>query len=232
MKEMRNAVFSANEQVTDVVVGFNGRPGEIPPSENRAPGSWCLVPRSRSDAMRESLRVQLESHRAADASEARSQFQILEFLNLASEPFSRATLPGHITGSAIVVHPDGQEVLLVKHRKLNRWLQPGGHVHEHDESVLVTAVRETAEETGHVACVALLHDRILHVDVHEIPARPEEAAHMHYDIRYLLSAKRDTPRITEDEVVEAEWFKEAELERLNLDASLQSAIASARRHRR
>jgi len=183
-----------------------------------------------SAALRNSLRVQLESHLPGDPAEARSHGRILDFLCLPLDPFSRTTQSGHITGSAIVLNADGPEFLLVRHRKLNRWLQPGGHVHEHDESILATAVRETAEETGHADCITLLHDRILHVDVHEIPARPEHPAHLHYDIRYLLTTTRDAPRIAEIEVIEAEWFNEAALERLDLDASLKSAIASAKKH--
>jgi hypothetical protein len=41
--------------------------------------------------------------------------------------FERTCRPGHITGSAWVLSPDRQKVLLVHHAKLDRWLQPGGH---------------------------------------------------------------------------------------------------------
>ncbi len=198
--------------------------------ENGEAGSRSLIHAARSDAMRNSLRVQLEAHLAMDAAETASHGKILEFLRLPLDPFSRTTQRGHITGSAIVLQPDGPEFLLVKHRKLNRWLQPGGHVHEFDESVLATAIRETEEETGHSASLTSLRDRILHVDVHEIPARPGEPAHLHYDIRYLLTATRGVPRIAEGEVDEAEWFTEEALKKLDLDASLLSAIASATRH--
>ncbi|MBC7791460.1 MAG: NUDIX domain-containing protein, partial [Anaerolineae bacterium] len=181
-------------------------------------------------AMREALTAELDSHVPADRVEADALRSIREFLRAEPQPFSRKTLSGHITGSAIVVHVDGPEILLVRHRKLNRWLQPGGHVHEHDASVLATAIRETQEETGHAAGITPWLDRILHVDVHEIPVRPGEPAHLHYDIRYLLAAARNSPRIPEEEIMQAEWFRELALDALDLDASLKSAIASAMKH--
>ena len=197
-------------------------------SEKRDAGAWSLVPAPSTQAIRLSLLAQLKSHLPADAAEARSLREILEFLRVCPKPFSRATLSGHVTGSAIVVHPVGPEFLLVKHRKLDRWLQPGGHVQEQDESVLATAMRETAEETGHAARLAPWCNRILHVDVHKIPARLEEPEHLHYDIRYLLTAARDAPHIAEEEVLEAKWLAGAGLDNLDLDASVMSAIAAAR----
>jgi len=193
-------------------------------------GSPSLIHTARSDAMRSSLRVRLESHQPMDEAETRSHCRILDFLRLPLNHFSRTTQSGHITGSAIVMDQHEPEFLLIKHRKLNRWLQPGGHVHEQDESVLATAIRETNEETGHAACLTSLRDGILHVDVHEISARPEEPAHLHYDIRYLLIAARGVSRIAEDEVLEAEWFTKEGLGKLDLDASLRSAISSASNH--
>ena len=49
------------------------------------------------------------------------------------------------TASGLVVN-EGR-VLLVRHRKLDRWLQPGGHV-EPRETPDEAAVREVREETG------------------------------------------------------------------------------------
>ena len=66
------------------------------------------------------------------------------------DPFARDNPDGHVTGSAVVARPDGSAFLLVLHRKLGRWLQPGGHTEESDASVFGTALREAREETGHV----------------------------------------------------------------------------------
>lgn len=209
---------------------YSRLPGGFSALEKGGPGLRSVSHAAWSVAMRNSLRAQLESHLPGDSAEARSHGRILDFLCLPMDPFSRTTQSGHITGSAIVLNADGPEFLLVRHRKLNRWLQPGGHVHEQDESVLATAIRETEEETGHAVCLTSWRDRILHVDVHEIPARPGEPTHLHYDIRYLLTASRGVPRIAEDEVLDAKWFTREALEKLDLDASLKSAIASATHH--
>src|SRR3989442_11402042 len=69
----------------------------------------------------------LAGHRPADAREAADLRQIVEFVARHPDPFDRRIREGHLTGSAIVVSTDGGRVLLLRHRKLQRWLQPGGH---------------------------------------------------------------------------------------------------------
>ncbi len=50
-----------------------------------------------------------------------------------------------ITASCVVVR--GKKALLIKHKKLGKWLYPGGHVND-GETPVEAALRETAEETG------------------------------------------------------------------------------------
>lgn len=90
--------------------------------------------------------------------------------------------PGHITGSAWIVNHDYSKVLLTHHKKLNIWLQLGGHAdgNPHMEQV---ALREAQEESG-IAGLQLLNGQIFDVDVHHIPGK----CITHYDIRYLLCA--------------------------------------------
>jgi 8-oxo-dGTP pyrophosphatase MutT (NUDIX family) len=66
----------------------------------------------------------------------------------AREPF-RADRPGvpELAAGAVVVHEPSGEVLLIHHRKEDRWCLPKGHV-EPGESVLEGARREVVEETG------------------------------------------------------------------------------------
>jgi len=40
-----------------------------------------------------------------------------------------------------------KKILLIHHKKLGRWLQPGGHI-EKFENPVVAAIREVREETG------------------------------------------------------------------------------------
>src|SRR5450432_2068156 len=74
---------------------------------------------------------------------------ILLLFECCPEPFSRHTFtPGHITCTGLVLAPDRERILLVHHRRLNRWLLPGGHVEPDDASIADVARREVAEETG------------------------------------------------------------------------------------
>ncbi|HTS81058.1 MAG TPA: NUDIX hydrolase [Myxococcaceae bacterium] len=125
---------------------------------------------------------------------------------LLPEPLSRTQRGAHFTGSAVV--SDGRRVALVHHRKLGRWLQPGGHVESADgEDLLATALREAAEETG---CPMVPHPtapRPLDVDVHPIPSRGTEPAHLHLDVRFLVLT--DRPEALREDPAESagvRWF--------------------------
>jgi|CXWL01.1.fsa_nt_gi 8-oxo-dGTP pyrophosphatase MutT (NUDIX family) len=107
-----------------------------------------------------------------------------------AEPFSRAQATAHFTGSAVVVSPDGAQVCLVNHARLKRWLQPGGHAAGEDGGDLLrTALREAREETALEVSVHPVAPLPLDVDAHLIPARNDEPAHHHLDVRFLLVAK-------------------------------------------
>jgi len=125
---------------------------------------------------------------------------------LLPEPFSRSQPGAHFTGSAVVT--DGRRVALVHHRKLGRWLQPGGHAEPVDgEDLLATALREASEETG---CPVVPHPaapRPLDVDVHPIPSRGTEPAHLHLDVRFLVLTDRpEALREDPEESRAVQWF--------------------------
>ena len=134
-----------------------------------------------------SLLAQLEQHQTTYAEEAAFRQQVIDFLHRNDAFWQRTTLEGHITGSAWVLSPDRGSALLIHHKKLNRWMQPGGHVDETDETVAHTALRELREETG-MKDARLLRPYLFDVDVHEIPARGHEPTHLHLDLRYLFQA--------------------------------------------
>lgn len=113
----------------------------------------------------------------------------LRLLDRHAKPWQRSVPEGHLTASAWVVDRSGRYAAMIHHRKLNRWLQPGGHIDDTDQSWRTAAQRELAEETGLTAFLA--HDsdnQLFDVDVHAIPARPDEPAHFHYDLRFLFVA--------------------------------------------
>ena len=102
--------------------------------------------------------------------------RILDLLEGEPRCFERDCFPGHITASAWIVSRESRKVLLTHHRKLDRWLQLGGHT-DGDSDVLASALREAREESGIAELVPIPsggEPRILDVDVHEIPARPTE----------------------------------------------------------
>jgi 8-oxo-dGTP pyrophosphatase MutT (NUDIX family) len=129
---------------------------------------------------------------------------------------SRSTFPGHITTSAFILDEAGRRILLIHHRSLARWLQPGGH-YEAPESLESSALREGFEETG-VEGLALdpWHQASgipIDIDSHLIPARPRkgEPEHWHHDIRYIVRAEEGSVSPDLSEVHGAEWCDVAEL---------------------
>lgn len=124
----------------------------------------------------------------------------------------RKTLPGHVTGSAIVLSPDRTRILLIHHKLFDKWLQPGGHWDPEDASPRDAAVREAVEETGvHIAeQLAVAPGNLfipLDIGAHPIPARPDrqEVGHMHYDFRYAFVAADEDLQAAQREVFAAEW---------------------------
>jgi 8-oxo-dGTP pyrophosphatase MutT (NUDIX family) len=103
--------------------------------------------------------------------------------------FDRSLAEGHITASGFILNPARDHILLMHHAKLDRWLQPGGHS-DGLTAVRQTAVREVLEETG-LASVRMTSLEAFHLDIHEIPARKTEPAHLHYDVRFIFEAKME-----------------------------------------
>jgi 8-oxo-dGTP pyrophosphatase MutT (NUDIX family) len=131
---------------------------------------------------------------------------------------SRRTFPGHVTTSAFILDRAGRSILLIHHRSLGRWLQPGGH-YEPPEDLAGSALREAVEETGLHGLVIdpwhALSGLPIDIDSHRIPARPErnEPEHWHHDIRYVVRAEEgDALRPNLREVHGAEWRSLQDLE--------------------
>ncbi len=121
--------------------------------------------------------------------------RFLRFLSSSPEVFRREHAAGHFTGSAWLVSADGQRVLLTHHRKLDRWLQLGGHADGEDDLAAV-ALREAEEESG-LSGLAL-EGGIFDLDCHLIPARGDEPAHWHYDVRFVVRASDENFLVSEE----------------------------------
>lgn len=147
---------------------------------------------------------------------------MLALLDSVEGCFVRTSFPGHFTGSALVVNADGSQVLLHHHRKLDRWLQFGGHC-DGDTNLPRVAAREALEESG-IEGLILASAKPFDLDIHEIPARAEEPVHFHYDVRYVFIAPDGAKEKRSQESHELRWFSAEELVEMPIDAGLRRMI--------
>lgn len=159
----------------------------------------------------EELWVRADSPWAAH--EARSLERMRHFLASSDQVFVRSHLVGHFTGSALVCDPLLTQVALTHHRKLDKWLQFGGHA-DGDENLARVALREAEEESGlprlryldfEEALGCPHHPVPFDLDIHEIPARANEPAHLHYDVRFLVVSDTQALHLNE-ESHQLGWF--------------------------
>ena len=170
---------------------------------------------------RRQLSEALVSYQQSHPERADIAQQILDFVCSTPDCFCRSHTAGHITGSAWLLNPEGNKALLTLHRKLGRWLQPGGHA-DGCSDTLATALREAVEESG-ISGITPMQETIYDVDIHTIPARPHagESEHVHYDIRYLLRAPHEQ-YILSDESDELAWWAPEDIElHPDLDAAVR-----------
>jgi 8-oxo-dGTP pyrophosphatase MutT (NUDIX family) len=166
------------------------------------------------------VRGEVAARHPADPREAWSCQRTVAYLDWLADPLDEHADPTHVTGSAIVLDGRGR-ILLHRHKRLGRWLQPGGHL-DPDEHPAEAALRETAEETGLTAVHPSGGPRLVHVDVHEGPR-----GHLHLDLRYLLTADGEAPLVPADgESPDVAWFSAEEAVACG-DGSVAAAIRAA-----
>ncbi|HSE11275.1 MAG TPA: NUDIX hydrolase [Rudaea sp.] len=144
------------------------------------------MPLALSDADPRAPLLGLLDRYVSVASEAEATVTLFrEFVCAHADCFERSCAPGHLTGSAWLVDGSGRRVLLTHHRKLGRWLQLGGHA-DGDGDLARVARREAEEESG--LRDLIVEPAIFDLDRHLIPARGNEPAHWHYDVRFVVRA--------------------------------------------
>ncbi len=161
-------------------------------------------------------------HDENDGAAMKSRELVLLLLECSAAPFSRHQFtPGHITCTGLVLAPEGECVLLVHHRRLDRWLLPGGHVEAGDGTLWDAARREVIEETG----VSLLTDGVpplVGIDVHGIPGKGHEPYHLHHDLLFAFRASAADCFPSEESHAVA-WCASAALARYALPENVRRA---------
>jgi len=174
-------------------------------------------------AGRATLLAQLERYVPFDARERTMVDRLRTFVATHEACFERTLEVGHVTGSAWVVDRNGSAALLTHHRKLGKWLQLGGHA-DGDSDVRAVALREAREESG-IAELAPASDAIFDIDVHDIPARGDEPAHVHYDVRFAFFAERGAIPVASAESHAVAWVPLPQMERYAVDDSVRRLVA-------
>ncbi len=169
---------------------------------------------------------QLNIYKKSFPDEAETTDKFLEFTSGNMENFWRGFSPGHITASAWVLNHEKLEVLLTHHRRLNKWVQPGGHV-EIGEDIISEARREAVEETG-IDNIRLLQSEIFDLDIHAIPATAKAPEHFHYDVRYAFVVNGSHEYFVSDESHDLKWV---DLKKVCLFTDEESVLRMVRKSR-
>ncbi len=153
---------------------------------------------------RNNLKNLLQNYNPSDIQEQNFKLRMLEFLHQYSNCFERSLKIGHFTASAWLLNHDQTHALLMHHAKLDQWFQLGGHADGH-ANLLEVAIKEAQEESG-IENIVPMSTQIFDIDVHQIPANSREAAHDHFDVRFLLQAVGDQDVIANKESKALVWF--------------------------
>lgn len=152
----------------------------------------------------------------------------LAFLATYPDAMTRSNRIGHLTGSALVVDPDREAVLLTLHPLVGRWLQLGGHVETTDATLVEAARRESVEEGG-IAEIDI-DPTPLRLDRHQVRCRDgrggEDLLH-HLDVQFLVLAPPGSVEQRSDESLDLRWWPWAALP-ADTDDSVRSLVAAAR----
>lgn len=171
---------------------------------------------------RQPLLALLAAYRGAYPEESAMVQRYIDFVTAYEDCFERSLLIGHVTGSALILDSTGEQVLLTHHRKLDRWLQPGGHA-DGETDIYRVAMSEAEEESG-LESIKFVSRQLLDVDIHLIPARKNEPEHYHYDCRFLLQSAGSDTFVVSDESHDLAWVPMEDIQRFTTEESILRMI--------
>lgn len=160
----------------------------------------------------------LKAYQQKWISESATAQRVIDFVLGNARCFENDLQHGHITGSAWVVNSDGTQVLLTHHKKLNMWVQLGGHA-DGNPDIPNVALREAKEESG-LDEIELISDEIFDIDIHPIPPRGNVPGHLHYDIRYAFRVTGNHTYVVSAESHDLRWIKIDELRQFSTEESM------------
>lgn len=168
----------------------------------------------------------IEEYYPSDKMEQLFKEQTLNFIVNNPTCFERSCIEGHITGSAWIVNSEFTHALLIHHKKLNKWFQPGGHC-DGNPDVQFVAKKEVLEETG--VNIKLVYPEIFDLDIHNIPATEKINSHFHFDIRFLFVAQMEKLDMIENaEVKKIEWVPLDLIKTFTADNSILRMVLKSR----
>jgi 8-oxo-dGTP pyrophosphatase MutT (NUDIX family) len=172
-------------------------------------------------------RAVVAAHLDGDEQQRATRGRILGFIDEHPDALHRSCIEGHLTGSALVVEDGTRRILMLFHRKLQRWLQPGGHA-DGDANLAAVALREATEETGIEGL--LVDPDPIDLDIHRVEP-PGETPHDHLDVRYLVVAPEGARVDGNHESEALRWVHLDDLAALGVDpGTLRLARAGLDRH--
>ncbi len=160
----------------------------------------------------------LSSYTPPSAEQREVCARMMRFVESTPDCCERSHLPGHMTGSAWIINATGDAVLLMHHKKLDRWMQPGGHA-DGDFDLLRVAGKEAVEESGIVDLLPV-DSRVFDLDIHTIPARKEVPEHLHYDVRFRFRAAPGAEPVANHESNALAWVPLGQVERFTSETSI------------
>jgi len=173
----------------------------------------------------------LSQYRTTNVAESGNLNHTRLFITQHEDCFNTHLLPGHVTGSAWVVNQNYDRVLMLHHKKLNKWFQPGGHA-DSDHDIRRVALREVSEETGlDPSDINLVSEAIFDIDIHSVPDYKGMPSHKHYDIRFLIQVDDSIVIPGNDESYDILWVELHDTQHFNHNLSTYRMMEKTRRLR-